>query len=72
MTPDQLAEALANTLREELSTVLEETTGSDDVYVTDVVTYERAGVLTTDPGVVVTFSDGSEYQITAHCSRNPR
>ncbi|MEV2277857.1 hypothetical protein AB0I72_19955 [Nocardiopsis sp. NPDC049922] len=72
MTPDELATALADALRDNLSLAIEETTGADDMYVTDVATYERAGVLTADPGVVVTFSDGSEYQITAHLSRNPR
>lgn len=72
MTNDQLSEALAATLAEHLSTVLEETTGTDEVYVTDVATYENAGVLTDDPGVVLTFSDGSEYRMTAHLSRLPR
>jgi hypothetical protein len=34
-----------------------------------VETFESAGILTTDPGVVVTTSDGSEFQVTIVRSR---
>jgi len=32
-------------------------------------TYEEAGVLTTDPGLVVTMDDGAEFQVTIVQSR---
>lgn len=32
--------------------------------VRDIATYQEAGILTTDKGFVITFDDGSEFQIT--------
>lgn len=37
-----------------------------------VTSFEDAGVLTTNRGVVLELTDGSEYQITIVASRNPR
>jgi len=34
--------------------------------------YEEAGVLTTDPGLVVTMDDGTEFQLTIVLSRRSR
>ena len=38
-------------------------------YITDVRTFEEAGVSSEDKGLVVTMSDGSEYQLTIVRSR---
>lgn len=38
-------------------------------YITGVQTFEEAGIPTEDRGLVVTMSDGSEYQITIVKSR---
>ena len=38
----------------------------------DVVTFEDAGVLTSNAGLVVRMDDGCEYQITVVRSRGPR
>jgi hypothetical protein len=38
-------------------------------YITRVQTFEEAGVATEDGGLVVTVSDGSEYQVTIAESR---
>ena len=38
-------------------------------YITDVRTFEEAGVPSEDRGLVVTMSDGSEYQLTIVRSR---
>jgi hypothetical protein len=71
MNPAELATAIAFVFNEELSLAIEETTGSDDVYVSEATTYENAGI-TALAGVVLTLSDGSEYQITVHPSRPAR
>lgn len=36
----------------------------EDNRIADVRTYRDAGVLTYDPGLVVSFDDGREYQVT--------
>ena len=38
-------------------------------YITDVRTFEEAGVPSEDRGLVLTMSDGSEYQLTIVRSR---
>ena len=40
--------------------------------VRDVVTYEDAGVLTSNAGLVVRMDDGGEFQLTVVRSRGPR
>lgn len=37
---------------------------NEDNRITDVRTFRDAGVLTNDPGLVVSFDDGREYQVT--------
>lgn len=53
------------TLEAILAELLEENAWEDeDNRITDVRTYRDAGVLTYDPGLVVTFDDGRGYQVT--------
>jgi hypothetical protein len=42
----------------------------DELREVDMVqTYEEAGLLTTDAGIVIRMRGGAEYQITIRCSR---
>ena len=45
---------------------------SDTDPIRRIETFEEVGVLTTDRGLVVTFEDGSEVQVTLVRSRQPR
>lgn len=41
-----------------------ETIDGDGPVVEEVIDFEEAGVMTTDAGVVISFRDGSEFQIS--------
>lgn len=63
-----LQNALMHALTPEDQTTLDDglfdTTGDDDITVTEVTTYEGAGLMTGNAGIVVTLSDGTEYRLT--------
>lgn len=63
MTEEQLARAIQVALTDP---------DDMDLDVTDVETFDQAGVLTRNAGVVVTLSDGSEFQLTIVRSRLSR
>ncbi len=46
--------------------------GETETEIAGSLTFEDADVLTRDRGLVVTLTDGSEFQITIVRSRNPR
>ena len=53
-----------------LQTILRDAlTVEPQYYITNVRTFEEAGVPSEDRGLVVTMSDGSEYQLTIAKSR---
>lgn len=54
-----IEESLLSLLSEQLSDI---TSGSDTA--TDVVTFEDSGLMTRDRGLVLTMSDGDEFQVT--------
>ena len=68
MTENGFAACLAAILNGEVD--LNDSFDPDAVH--DVVTFEDAGVLTSNAGLVVRMDDGSEYQITVVRSRGPR
>lgn len=43
--------------------------GEGDVYLDDILSYEEAGLLTIDHGLVLRFSDSTEYQLTIKRSK---
>jgi len=64
-------EALLNALvhREDFEELLAAIADDDELHVDSGTTFERDGVLTNNRGVVLTLSDGSEFQITIVRSR---
>ena len=64
MTPRELEAWIKDAIEEVLAELLEERIR--------VETFEVAGVLTTDRGLVVGFEDGSEIQLTLVRSRRER
>jgi hypothetical protein len=50
---------MEQTVMEGLLSIMDETESIKDIY-----TYEQAGMLTTDRGLIVTDSDGNEFQVT--------
>lgn len=62
----------ANTFADTLAFFMEEIEGESfdtDFEVADVRSFESAGLLTTNDGIVVKMSDGSEFQLTVVKSR---
>jgi len=55
-----------------LATAIEQTDEMRERTIRRIETYEEAGVLTTDPGLVVTMDDGTEFQLTIVLSRRGR
>ena len=65
-----LQDALASSLGSfEFSAELDRVGAPDDVAVESATTFEEAGVLTTNKGLVLRMEDGSEYQLTIVRSR---
>lgn len=67
---------IARNLQDALVMLIDEQEAFSDLFpesdmpdVRHVETFEHAGVMTTDAGVVLRFVDGSEYQITIVRSR---
>ena len=69
MAPEEFATVLAATLESGLAEAITDVTGNSELGVAEVVTYERAGVMSHEPGVVLTLTDGTEYRMTAHLAR---
>jgi len=55
-----------------LATAIEQTDEVRERKILRIETYEEAGILTTDPGLVVTMDDGTEFQLTIVLSRRGR
>ena len=60
--PEKFQDLLQTILRDDLE-------AEPSYYITKVQTFTEAGVPTEDRGLVVTVSDGSEYQVTIAESR---
>lgn len=65
MTPREFEKWLAEAINAEAAEQADE--GEDPIRAVD--TYEEAGILTSDRGLVVRFEDGSEIQVTLVLSR---
>lgn len=68
MTTHEFEACLAAVLNNEVE--LNESFDPDGVH--RAVSFDEAGVLTNNAGLVVTMDDGSEFQITIVCSRQAR
>ncbi|MFE7461628.1 hypothetical protein ACWFMI_23745 [Nocardiopsis terrae] len=66
MTPEEFSTVLAAALEENLAAAISDVTGNTQLGVEEAITYERAGVLSHEPGVVIVLTDGSEYRMTAY------
>ena len=68
VTAESLARQLCEFQLDDINEVLVDEDG-EGVQVTDAETFEEAGLLTRDIGLVIRTSDGSEFQITIVKSR---
>ena len=66
MTAQALAEAIEDLLR---SLAEDDDGDAEELQGATLASFARAGLLTTDAGVVVTLADGAEFQITVRQSR---
>ena len=70
MTADEMAQALAALVEADAGQMAAEVTGDDDAPgLESVNSYADAGVLTSEAGLVVALTDGSEFQVTVVRSR---
>lgn len=69
-TAEDVRVALQNLLDEAgVGETVVEDEDEGDIYLDDILSFDEAGILTMDQGLVLRFSDGSEYQVTVKRSR---
>lgn len=66
MTAEELAEAIEDLLR---SLVEDEDGDAEELHGASLASFKRAGLLTSDAGIVITLKDGAEYQVRVIQSR---
>jgi len=72
MTEKDLANCLIELVESDHFGIVADCADVPDRAVRDAVSYQDAGILTNNAGLVVRMDDGSEYQITVVRSRGPR
>jgi hypothetical protein len=66
------AQEFVNELREVLAETDDASDGINQNTIRRIETFHEVGILTSDPGLVVSMTDGSEFQITVVQSRSGR